>query len=425
MAGYDFGGPANSLSVTQHFGRCGMTIAPDDWNHPTNDWKTVVKMTPGHHNIGQVIDPNHPVPAGEEVLVYFTVTGDHIEQSLDGSNFTNGMFSAIVTKNNPVGTNVIYRVDPWYVLDNVRTGSVSLVDQVQQTKATQPFEYTLSGVAKGVSNNVTVVASAALNPKFGTDWGVPEDDPYRDAIIDWLEGGTDLYGNPFEDVASGEIRLATHRSWWSGAVMTNLTLREMYWLDMDPTVGKLSLLAGTTFDPNGIEHIVTKAMGESSLVLTNRRLYVYMMISNENETVAAPTHPRGAHDFTTHWTPYVLRGVSPGENSQEYVASTGEWESVTFKITGMLMNSATSFYVADNKVPLRHFVFNANSFSAEGLSKIEVYDPYSPLSVGYNAGWKRWWDKNGYCPVVFFWMIDTRLPPIGVEQLQEDNYYGD
>ena len=425
MTGYDFGGPANSLSVTQHFGRCGMTVAPDDWNHPTNDWKTIVKMTPGHRNVGQVIDPNHPVPAGEEVLVYFTVAGDHIEQSLDGSNFTNGMFSAIVTKNNPVGTNVVYRVDPWYVLDNVRTGSVSLVGQVQQTKTTQPFEYTLSGVAKGVSNNVTVVATAALNPKFGTDWGVPEDDPYRDAIIDWLEGGTDLYGNPFSDVESGEIRLATHRSWWSGAVMTNLTLREMYWLDMDPTVGKLSLLAGTAFDPNGIEHVVTKAMGESTVVMTNRRLYVYMMISNENETVEAPAHPRGIHDFTTHWTPYVLRGLEPGEHSQNYVVSTGEWESVTFKITGMLMNGATSFYVADNKVPLRHFTFNEKSFSAEGLSKVEVYDPYSPLSVGYNAGWKRWWDKNGYCPVVFFWMIDTRLPPIGVEQLQEDNYYGD
>ena len=337
MTGYDFGGPANSLSVTQHFGRCGMTVAPDDWNHPTNDWKTIVKMTPGHRNVGQVIDPNHPVPAGEEVLVYFTVAGDHIEQSLDGSNFTNGMFSAIVTKNNPVGTNVVYRVDPWYVLDNVRTGSVSLVGQVQQTKTTQPFEYTLSGVAKGVSNNVTVVATAALNPKFGTDWGVPEDDPYRDAIIDWLEGGTDLYGNPFSDVESGEIRLATHRSWWSGAVMTNLTLREMYWLDMDPTVGKLSLLAGTAFDPNGIEHVVTKAMGESTVVMTNRRLYVYMMISNENETVEAPAHPRGIHDFTTHWTPYVLRGLEPGEHSQNYVVSTGDWESVTFKITGIVI----------------------------------------------------------------------------------------
>ena len=207
--------------------------------------------------------------------------------------------------------------------------------------------------------------------------------------------------------------------------MTNLTLREMYWLDMDPTVGKLSLLAGTAFDPNGIEHVVTKAMGESTVVMTNRRLYVYMMISNENETVEAPAHPRGIHDFTTHWTPYVLRGLEPGEHSQNYVVSTGDWESVTFKITGMLMNGATSFYVADNKVPLRHFTFNEKSFSAEGLSKVEVYDPYSPLSVGYNAGWKRWWDKNGYCPVVFFWMIDTRLPPIGVEQLQEDNYYGD
>ena len=304
IPGYDYGGASNSLSVIQNFGHNGM-------EEPENDWTTAVKMTPGGRNIGQVIDPNHPVPAGEEILVYFTVTGDHITQSLDGSNFTNGMFSAIVTKGNPIGTNVVYRVDPWYVLGSVRTGTVSLIDKAVQTKAMQPYEYTLSNVAKGISNNVTVVASAALNPKFGADWGVPEDDPYRDAIIDWLEGGKDLYGNPFADVESGEIKLATHRSWWSGAVMTNLTLREMYWLDMDPTIGNLSLIGGITIDPHGIEHVVSQTIGESSVVLTNRRVNVYMMISNENETVAAPLHQRGAHDFTTHWTPYVLRGLKP------------------------------------------------------------------------------------------------------------------
>ena len=418
IPGYDYGGASNSLSVIQNFGHNGM-------EEPENDWTTAVKMTPGGRNIGQVIDPNHPVPAGEEILVYFTVTGDHITQSMDGSNFTNGMFSAIVTKNNPVGTNVIYRVDPWYVLGSVRTGTVSLIDKAVQTKATQPFEYTLSNVAKGISNNVTVVASAVLNPKLGTDWGVPEDDPYRDAIINWLEGGKDLYGNSFADVESGDIKLANYRSWWTREVVTNLTLREMYWLDMDPTIGNLSLIGGITVDPHGIEHVVTRAIGESSVIMTNRRVNVYMMISNENATVAAPTYPRGIHDFTTHWTPYVLRGLKPGENSRYYVSATDDWDSVTFKITGMLMNGYTSFENVDNKVPLRHFVFNENSFSAEGLSKIEVYDPYSPLSVGYNAGWKRWWDKHGYCPVVFFWMIDTRLPPVGVEQLQEDSYYGD
>lgn len=418
IPGYDYGGPSNSLSVIQNFGHNGM-------EEPENDWTMGVKMTPGHRNIGQVIDPNHPVPAGEEVLVYFTVTGDHILQSLDGSNFTNGMFSAIVSKGNPVGTNVVYRVDPWYVLGSVRTGTVSLIDQAVQTKATQPYEYTLSGVAKGTSNNVTVVAAAALNPKFGTDWGVPEDDPYRDAIIDWLERGTDLYGNPFGRIDSGEIKLANYRSWWTGQIVTNLTLREMYWLDMDPTIGNLSLIGGITVDPHGVEHVVSQTIGDSTVVMTNRRVNVYMMISNENATVEAPAHPRGINDFTTHWTPYVLRGLEPGEHSQSYVASTGDWNSVTFKITGMLMNGYTSFDNVDNKVPLRHFTLNEDSFGADGLSKIEVYDPYSSLSLGYNAGWKRWWDKNGYCPVVFFWMIDTRLPPIGVEQLNKESYYDD
>ena len=425
MAGYDFGGPANSLSVTQHFGRCGMAVAPDDWNNPTNDWKCGVKMTPGHLNDGQYINPDHPVPAGEDVLVYLTVKGDHITQSLDGVIFTNGMFTAVVNKESLSGTNVIYRVDPWYVLDNVRTGSVSLVDQVQQTKATQPFEYTLSGVAKGVSNNVTVVASAALNPKFGSDWGVPEDDPYRDAIIDWLEGGTDLYGNPFEDVASGEIRLAKFRN-LSGAFVTNLTLREMYWLDMDPTIGDLALIGGVK-EPPTTTNIVTWTSTTGTLVLTNLRMGVYMMITNENETIVPPQHKRGVNADAggTHWTPYVIRGREPGASSVDYNPSVDTWDAVTFKVVGMLMNGETSFNNITNKVPLRFFVFNEESFGADGMSRIEVVDPYSPLSLGYQAGWKRWWDANQMCPVGLYWSIDTRRPSRDVRLLKKENYYGD
>ena len=44
--------------------------------------------------------------------------------------------------------------------------------------------------------------------------------------------------------------------------------------------------------------------------------------SNENATVEAPAHPRGINDFTTHWTPYVLRGLEPGEPAPEGDADT-------------------------------------------------------------------------------------------------------
>ena len=91
----------------------------------------------------------------------------------------------------------------------------------------------------------------------------------------------------------------------------------------------------------------------------------------------------------------------------------------------MIINGNTSFDNIDNKVPLRHFVFNEHSFGANGLSRIEVFDPYSTLSFGYMSGWKNWWDKHGWCPVVYFWTLDTRLPQMGVEMLKEDSWYGD
>ena len=430
LPGYDMGGVDNSLSVTQNFGRCGM-------EQPTNDWTSGVVMTPGHLNDGQDIDPLHPMPAGEELLVYLTVTGGHIEQSIDGVNFTNGMVSVVVGKNSSVGTNVLYRTDPWYVLASATTNAgsrrVSIMDLVSNRTATQPYVYTLSGVAKGVGNNVTVNASAGLNPRLATDWGVPEDDPYRDAIVEWLKGGKDLYGNKFEDVTSGEIKLAKFRA-LSGHVVSDLTLREMYWLDMDPTVGNLALIGGMVSAPGGgpvvDEHYVTWDSGDGSIILTNRRVTVYMMITNENDVVKAPAVPRGPNDKIVSWTPYVLRGIAPGEGSQGYDSMMDDWGSVTFKITGMIMNGSESFDNEGAKVPLRHFVFDENSFDADGYSRIEVRDPYSTLSYGYMSGWWRQWEKDaeaGRPPsgVVYFWSIDTRRPQIGVEMLNKENYYGD
>jgi len=420
IPGYDYGGEGNSLSVTQNFGRCGM-------EEPVNDWTCNAKKTPGHLNDGQYINPDHPVPAGEDLLVYLTVQGDHIEQSLDGVVFTNGMFTTVVSKGSLAGTNVFYRVDPWYVLGSVKTGSVSILDLVSPrvSPPVQPYEYKLSEVAKGISNNVTVVASAALNPRLETEWGIPADDPYRDAIVAWLEGGVDMYGNKFGDVESGEIRLAKFRH-FTGLFVTNLTFREMYWLDMDPTIGNLALLGGVK-EPPTTTNLVEWTSATGTLVLTNLRMGVYMMITNENETIVPPEHKRGANADAagTHWTPYVIRGREPGSTSVDYNPNSDTWNSVTFKVVGMLLNGETSFDNINNKVPLRFFVFNEDSFGADGMSRIEVLDPFSPLSLGYQAGWKRWWDANQVCPVGLYWSIDTRLPSRDVLMLKKENYYGE
>ena len=103
-------------------------------------------------------------------------------------------------------------------------------------------------------------------------------------------------------------------------------------------------------------------------------------------------------------------------------------DSVTFKVTGTIMNGYTSPMVEDNRVPLRRFVFGENSFDEDGWTHIEVRDPHSQLSYGYNSGWRRVWEKDaaeGRSPsqVFYFWTIDTRSPQMGVEMLEKENYY--
>ena len=405
----DDGGEPNSLGVWQNN---GMT---------TNDWTNSMTRTPGRINDGQTIDPDHPVPSGEDILVYLTVAGDHIQQ-WDGETFTNAMLLVSVAKGSKGGTNVTYRVDPWHVVGAVTTNGVSAIDGVIRTKDTQPYEFVLQGVGKGASNNVVVVASAMPDPKLA-EYGVGEDNEYRPAIVEWLLQGTDLYGNPFADVESGEIRLAEFCS-LNGTVVTNMTLTEMYWLDMDPTSGQLALIGGISEGPT--IHDMTAWDGTA---LKNVRLGVYMMMTNKSETAAVPEHRRGANDFGTHWTPYALRGLEPGSSSLGYNSQEDAWKSVTFKVTGMLMNGIVS--EKENRMPLRWFVFNEDSFTPEGVSRIEIEDPYWPDSVGYNTGWGDWWEKEKAAGkpltgIGWFWSIDTRLQPAdGVSTLKQENYYGE
>ena len=404
----DDGGEPNSLGVFQNNG-----FAADDWNN------SMVK-TPGRKNADQYINPDHPVPSGENVLVYLTVSGDNILQ-WDGTTFTNGLIMTMVMKGSKSGTNVTYKVSPWYEIGSVTTNGLSAMGNLVQTTAgnVQPRMYTLEGIGKGVSNNVVVVAEAAPDGRLAAQYDVGEDNPYRPAIIDWLGGGTDLFGNPFADVDSGEIKLAEFRT-MNNTFVTNMTLTEMYWLDMDPTVGGLALIGGMAEAPS--PRTVDLPNGTTRKYL---RMGVYMMITNENAVVEEPAHPRGANDFTTHWTPYALRGLKPGSNSLGYEQEKDDWTSVTFKLTGLLLTGNTNPQNVENWMPLRWFVFREDSFTREGLSRIEIEDPRSPDSIGYNTGWGRWWEEHPDVTTdpVYFWSIDTRLQPIGVESLKQENYY--
>ena len=399
--GDDDGGLANSLGVINERGRT------------TNVWTRAMHHTPGSINEGQNIDPDHPTPNGSSVLVYANLdmnTG-HIYQTVGEGVNTNGSQIIVIPKGSERGTNITYRVDPWFVMGTVTTNGKETVAR----SLAEPRTYQVT-VGVGASNNVTVVASAKLNDKL-VDLGLVDDNKYKPAVVDWLVKGEDAYGNPWANYGDDEVRLADILR-LDDTVVTNMTLTQMYWLDMDPTVGNLALKAGISSPslPKVRENF-------SGHTVTNIQLAVKMMITNRTEDVY------DTNCYGKAWTPYVLRGLEPGSLSWDY-SDNAEWgwTSVTFKVTGILWNGLTSESNPEQWIPLRWFVFKPDSFYQPGeekafTSEIELIDPYGTETPGYGAGWYDWVREHGPTQIYYSWSLDTRLKPFGIEVLKKNNYY--
>ena len=399
--GDDDGGLANSLGVINERGRT------------TNVWTRAMHHTPGSINEGQNIDPDHPTPNGSSVLIYANLdmnTG-HIYQTVGEGVNTNGSLIIAIPKGSERGTNITYRVDPWFVIGTVTTNGKETVSRA----LAEPRTYQVT-VGVGASNNVTVVASAKLNDRL-VDLGLVDDNKYKPAVVDWLVKGEDAYGNPWANYGDDEVRLADILR-LDDTVVTNMTLTQMYWLDMDPTVGNLALKAG--FSSPALPKIRENFSGHT---VTNIQLAVKMMITNRTEDVS------DTNGYGKAWTPYVLRGLEPGSLSWDY-SDTAEWgwTSVTFKVTGILWNGLTSESNPEQWIPLRWFVFKPDSFYQPGeakafTSEIELIDPYGTETPGYGAGWYDWVREHGPTPIYYSWSLDTRLKPFGIEVLKKNNYY--
>lgn len=395
--GNDDGGVPASLGVVNESGQT------------SNVWVNVMGHTPGRINEGQVIDPDHPTPNGSSIIVYCNLdsTLGHIYQTVGDAVETNASQILVIQKGSARGTNITYRVDPWFELGTVTTnGRPALA-----TALPEPRTYTVN-VGAGASNNVTVVASAKIKDSL-LGLGLTEDNRYRNAVVDWLVNHKDAYGRDWANPDADEVQLADFMA-LSGAVITNMTLTEMYWLDMDPTVGHLALKAGMAEPP--LPAIVEGYQG--SAAVTNLKMGVFMQITNRTEDAASPYYGQA-------WTPYIMRGLEPGSTSWDYAAD-GEWgwTNATFKITGILANGLTHESNANNWIPLRWFVFHEDSFDPDTyISRIEVKDPFGTESPGYSAGWYDWVREHGKVPVFFRWAIDTRLKPFNVEVLKKENYY--
>lgn len=383
--GQDAWTPGNSLGV---FASSGET---------SDCWNNTMKMTPGRINENQVINPCHPTPNGESILVFANVdlAGGHVFQTVGDMVGTNASVTVYLERGSENGTNIVYRVDSWYELASVeQDGRVIEFVPVAGERNTY-----VAAVGKGASNNVFVTAFAKPLAKL-VDCGLTPDNPYTPAVMDWMVKHRDAYGNDWADPYAAEVRLADYLS-MDDEVITNMTLTEMYWLDMDPTVGNLALKGG----------IVDIKPPNADM---NVEMSAYLMITNRLSGDAK--------------TPYVVRGLAPGETSWDYDNSSWGWTSVTFKVTGRIVNGLTGEEVRHDWIPLRWFVFHEDSFvprgtSGEGTSVVQLYDPYSSRSPGYTAGWYDWKEEYGEAPVYFSWAIDPRIQPVSVEVLKQENKY--
>lgn len=372
-------------------------------------WNNTMACTPGRRNAGQTLE-QPPQAQGTRIAVYCSVAGDHILQTVGEGGATNAT-QVVYAQKGGDGTNITYTLDRWYALGSVTTNGAALANLPATVGHTA-----VVNVGAGCSNAVYVTAMAGPSPTL--DAYVDANDPYRAAILDWLSKGETLRG-PFANDTE-ELCLAKFRRYHqpTGIVTdestfeTNLNLKVMYWLDMDPTVSNQWLVGGWYKAPEP-----QLRQGGS---LTNLLLHVKMYMTNETEGVEAPA-----------WAPYVLRGREPGVTSHDYLARRLRlWNAATFKPTGIMLNGNTSMYNLENWMPLRLFVFDGSptgdasfSFNSDFETVIEVIDPHSSQSPSF-TGWYDWEQKHGRQFIGFFWSLDERQQPsLGVEKLKETNTY--
>ena len=385
-AGYDNGPVGASLGVFESHGETAAT------------WNNIMAQTPGRINASQQISSDHPTPNGEDIFIFSNLdqTLPYIKQTFGDVVKSNSNVMIVFKKGSLTGTNITYTVDKWYELKSVTTNGKEVVF----TTLPEPRTYSVE-VGKGASNNVTVTAFAGVSKKL-FDYGLDPDDPFTPAVMDWLRNSKDVFGQDWAHPESEEIELAKFVN-YSGTIVTNLTLTQMYWLDIDPTKSNMYFKAGFSTVPqpkNG-------ATGGNEIGT------IYMCISNNSPEYAYEAYP-----------PRVMRGRDVGSHSLNFVKSS-DWNGPTFNVRGILSNGKTDFaHTSPNWVPLRWFVFNENSFYPKGHEKefqsvIEIIDPRSSESPGSTAGW----DKYLEYPVFYSWGINTKRQPIEVESMKKENTY--
>ena len=371
-------------------------------------WTNSMIRTPGAFNrmadgTPQDIDPDwYLLPNGTNVYIYATVFGAHMRQVIAGETNTSAMLVM------PVGTstNILYVIDPWYQIDSVTTNGVSATDAVGKEGT---WELKLDKVDVPGETKVLNIDANDGPAQRVVDAGISKNDSYYNAVMQWL---TTLCPS------GGDLKMAKYVG-LHGEMDTPLDIKEMYWLDIDPTQGDWCLLGGVTdiiapvFYTNWVNGVVGGTMAS---IVTNVRLGVSLVISNAAGKV-------NAENSKSVYPPYRLRGLEPGSTSDGYTGAAGtpNWTGVTFRVKGALSTLPEAY--TNKYQSVRWFVFGANSFSADGKATIDIIDPFSKSSPVYSRGWYDFRDVSTLQNIFWSWAIDDEGSYNAVEMLKEDSTY--
>ena len=393
-----------------------------------NVWTNAMYQTPGKLNLledgtKQVIPEGRPTPNNPAMMLFANIDGAHIEQqAAEGTGYTSENLVIYIPKN--IGTNIVYKLDPWYEPGEVKYYEIggtetNLLTDIERVGTTSPSDYSLwrvNGVGEGKENSVGLIASA--KPAEVLDqYEIP--DEYREAIINWLAQRKSATGNAWP--AGDEIYLSKFIT-LSGAKTNDMTLTEMYWLDICPFVPNLNFYGG--YYATGIE-VLARKNPYSLKTLNNTIIDFKLFITNANEEGEATDEQYSYTPFDDTytkraWAPYVLRGKDPNVTSWDYLDGNWLWTNVSFNVVGKLNNSITMASPRKYWIPLRRFVFDENSFSEDFVSTVEILDPKDEDSPGHNA----WADSMGENPSFFFFFeLNDGGSTKGVELLEETNLY--
>ena len=348
-------------------------------------WSAEMAFTPGRVNAGQEpLTGWYVQPRGDSVWVYAQVFGDALSQRI-GKETARDTF-AIVSSGG--STNIVYEALPWHGI-----GALT-VNGKTNVAATGKSSYTLN--LNNVTETTYVVAYAGLSSAL-TDAGLDPTDRYAPAVAKWLANRADAgtLKNP-----EGPIVLGHYKGLGASAAPEELSLKDMYWLDMDPT-NPGWWLRGDVIAADGTP-IYRKRTWNASWTehYTNRLVQVKLYLSNDTDNVV--------------YAPTRLQGLG-NEQSDTF---DGNWTSVTFKVTASLENGLEH---NAGFLPFRWFTFGPNSFDATDFTAtIEILDPFSLSSPGYNYGWTGWRGTAMF----FKWRLDDEPgPPVTVEVLDKHATY--